>query len=200
MDERDVIQLIARYHNWRRIYRYADGEVPNEPDWVDGRLYFRNGYPYPGWSAFILEATSDRKYRVLHTSTERRNTSVESSRATFSRLQDAGKYIIYDVADALRVRLGLKPLEQKWRATGLDPRVDKIAISEKQAKYLLRSDEKVYFLAYSGGVQPYNHILSLSYDQLDTVLRDGFPKNVIRPLSIGGDAPPSKPNKPEELN
>lgn len=176
MNDRDTSELIDRYNKWRTIYGYADELAPNEPDWEDGRLYFRSGYPNPDWSAFIVEATEDGLYKVAHASTERREYPVESSRAIFSRFEDAGKYIIYEVADLLRVARQLEPLDRKWRAAGLDPRVDKVIVSEKQAKYELRENRSAFFLAYSGGVQPYNHILPLSYEQLDAALLEGFPE------------------------
>jgi hypothetical protein len=179
MNERDTNELISHYNKWRQIYRYADNFEPNEPDWDDGRLYFRKGYPHPDWSALILASAPDGHYKVLHASTERRNTPIESTRAVFSRVEDAGKYIIYEVGDLLRVSLGLVPLEQKWRDAGLDEQVSKIILSDKQARYELRRDESAYFVAYSGGVQPYNHILALSYDQLDSELLDGFSESLI---------------------
>ncbi len=180
---RDISELISHYNKWRLIFRYANELEPNEPDWDDGRLYFRKGYPHPDWSAFILEPANEGHYSVFHVSTERRNTPLESVRAIFSRLQDAGKYIIYEVADLLRVSLGLKPLEQKWREVGLDTRVRKVVVSDKQAKYELVADPTAYFLAYSGGIQPYNHILPLSYDQLDSELLDGFPQGLTAHLA-----------------
>jgi hypothetical protein len=178
MKERDITELVSRYNTWRQIYAYAGEIAPNEPDWDDDRLYFRNGYPNADWSAFILEATADGRYKVLHASTERRNTPIESLRAVFSQIEDAGKYIVYEVADLLRVTQQLEPLDQRWRAAGLDPRVEKVVVSERQAKYELRDDRTAYFLAYSGGIQPYNHILPLSYDQLDAMLIDGFPESI----------------------
>jgi hypothetical protein len=183
MDEQHVIELIDRYNKWRAIYSYAGQSPPDEPERANGRLYFRDGYPYPDWSAFIIETTADGLYRVLHASTERRNTPLESERAVFSQFKDAGKYLIYEVADRLRGMKGLMPLERKWRAEGLDARVDKISISDRQAKYLLREDPGAYFVAYSGGIQPYNHILPMSYDELEAALLDGFPESVTSRLA-----------------
>ena len=178
MDERATSELIEHYNKWRIIFSGTSEMVPNEPDWENGRLYFRNGYPNPDWSAFIVDVTDDGLYKVTHASTERREYPVESLHALFSRLEDAGKYIVYEVADLLRVAQQLEPLDRKWRAAGLDPRVNKITISEKQARYELRDDPAAFFLAYSGGVQPYNHILPLSYGELDAALLDGFPEDI----------------------
>ena len=177
MSERDISELIDRYNKWRQIYNYVGEIAPNEPDRKNDRLYFRNGYPDADWSAFILDLAGNGPYKVVHASTERRGYPVESSRAVFSRIEDAGKYIVYEVADLLRVAQQLEPLDRKWRAAGLDRQVDKVIVSEKQARYQLREDPTIFFLAFSGGIQPYNHILPLSYDQLDAALLDGFPES-----------------------
>lgn len=181
----EVIELIARYNKWRRIYRYAGkaSSAPDEPAVENGRLYFRRGYPLPDWTAYVVEATGGGEFRVLRVSTERRNTPVEALEAIFSRIQDVGKYLLYKVATSLRVEIRLQSITQKWRAEGLDQRVDKGVVSAEQAKYSLRSDPAIYFIAYSGGIQPYNHILPRSYDELDEILLDGFQSSVTSQLS-----------------
>lgn len=185
MDERQITDLVNHYNKWRRIYGYAGETAPNEPAREHDRIIFRNGYPYPEWSAFILEASAEDRYSVIHASTERRNTPIESVRAIFSRIEDAGKYIIYEVADSLRVAQQLEPVEQKWRAAGLDAQVDKVMVSDKQARYEVRENPAVYFMAYSGGIQPYHHLLLLSYDQLDAVLLEGFPERISSQVTTG---------------
>jgi hypothetical protein len=177
--------LVTRYNKWRRIYRYAGKAsfAPDEPDFDDGRLYFRRGYPLPDWTAYIIEPTADNEFRVLRASTERRNTPAEAEEAVFSRIQDAGKYLLYKAATPLRTESHLESITQKWRAEGLDRRVEKNPISDDRAKYSLRSDPSIYFVAYSGGIQPYNHILPLSYDELDDVLLEGFQTTVISQLA-----------------
>jgi hypothetical protein len=180
----DVIELVDRYERWRRIYRYAEKMPPNEPDWENGRLWFRYGYPYPDWTAYILQATADGGYRVFRATTERRETPAESPRGgTFARLQDAGKYIIFNVGEKLRIECRMKPINLEWADAGLDPRVDKLIIDENWAKYVLRSNPASYFTTVSRGIAPYNHILPLSYDQLDDVVLDGFPESIISQLA-----------------
>ncbi|BCQ10167.1 hypothetical protein JMUB5695_03622 [Mycobacterium heckeshornense] len=78
---------------------------------------------------------------------------------------------------------GLQPLELKWRAAGLDASVDKVLISDRRAKYLLREAPDAYFVAYSGGIQPYNHLLAMSYDELDAALLEDFPESVTSKLA-----------------
>jgi hypothetical protein len=181
----EIVELIARYNKWRRIYRYAgkSSSAPDEPDFENGRLWFRDGYPLPDWTAYIIEGTVNREFRVLRASTERRNTPAEAQEAVFSRIQDAGKFILYKVATSLRVESHLPSITQKWRAEGLDHRVDKTIISEDQARYTLRSDPSIYFIAYSGGIQPYNHVLPLSYDELEEVLLEDFQPAVTSQLA-----------------
>jgi hypothetical protein len=183
--DREIAALIARYNKWRRIYRYAgkSSSAPDEPDFDNGRLWFRNGYPMPDWTAYIIEENESREFRVLRASTERRNTPAEAQEAVFSRIEDAGKFILYKVATSLRVASHLASITQKWRDEGLDDRVEKSVVSEDQARYTLRSDPSIYFIAYSGGIQPYNHILPLSYDELDDVLLEGFPATVTSQLA-----------------
>lgn len=183
--DQGVIELIAHYSKWCRIYRYAGRapSAPDEPDLENSRLYFRRGYPLPDWTAYIIEATADGEFCVLRTSTERRNTPVEAREAVFSRIEDAGKFVIYKAATYLRVDCGLESITQKWRAEGLDSRVEKTIMSEDRAKYSLHSDPSIYFIAYSGGIQPYNHILTLSYDELDDVLLEGFDDAVTSQLA-----------------
>jgi hypothetical protein len=181
----EIIELIARYNKWRRIYRYAgkSSYAPDEPAFEYGRLWFRNGYPLPDWTAYIIEETVNHEFRVLHASTERRNLPAEAQEAVFSRIQDAGKFLTYKIATSLRVECHLESITQKWRAEGLDPRVDKSIISEDQAKYTLRSDPSIYFIAYSGGIQPYNRLLPLTYDELEEVLLEDFQPVVISLLA-----------------
>lgn len=82
-DNRGVIELLDRYEKWRRIFSYSGKAPPNIPDSEGGRLYFRRGYPHPDWSAYLLASTPDDDYCVLHASTERCQTTIESSEGNF---------------------------------------------------------------------------------------------------------------------
>jgi hypothetical protein len=171
-------ELISRYEKWRRLYAAAGKAVPDEPVQENGRLYFRDGYPNPGWTAYIIEL-KDSGYEVLRASTERRNEPAESQLAYFSRLEDAGKLVIWYVGEGLRMDCWLTPVTRMWQAEGLDPRVQKVQVSDKIARYSLKADPGAYFEAYSGGIKPENHLLPLSYDDLDSVLLEGMPESVI---------------------
>jgi hypothetical protein len=170
-------ELISRYEKWHRLFAAAGKAVPNEPVQEDGRLNFRDGYPHQGWTAYIIEP-KDGGYVVLRASTERRNEPAESHLAFFSRLEDAGKLVIWYVGEGLRMDCWLTPVTRVWQAEGLDPRVQKVQVSDQIARYSLKTDPGAYFEAYSGGIKPENHLLPLSYDELDSVLLEGMPESV----------------------
>ncbi|BCO37293.1 hypothetical protein BMW24_013145 [Mycobacterium heckeshornense] len=178
----DVVELVDHYNKWRRIYGYAGKSAPDEVDWEDERLYFRYGYPYPDWWAYIVEATADGNFRCLRASTERRATPIESTEGTFARLQDAGKYTVYEVAETLRIDCRMEPISWKWDDAGLDPEVDAHVQSDQVVKYVLRSNPQAFFIMTRGDM-PYSHILPLSYDELDAILLDGFPEDVTSKLA-----------------
>lgn len=168
----DLAELISRYEKWRRIYSNAGQPAPDEPEWENRRLNFRSGYPYEGWTAYILDP-KDTGYQVLRATTEHRNEPAESLLAFFSHLEDAGKYIILKSAVGARVALRLPSVGQAWRAEGLDPRVEQISLDTYVSKYELKDDPSRYFVLEAGSVQPENRLLPLSYDELDALLLEG---------------------------
>ncbi|KAA1244121.1 hypothetical protein F0Q45_25125 [Mycobacterium simiae] len=178
----DIVELIGRYSRWRRIYGYAGKAAPDEADLESGRLHFRFGYPYPDWWAFILEGSADGRYRCLRASTERSVTPVETSQGNFARIQDAGKFIIYNIAESLRIDCRMEPISWRWDDAGLDPLVNMYIESYRTVKYVLRNNSNAYFIMTRGDMA-YSHILPLSYDELDAVLLDGFPESVMAQLN-----------------
>lgn len=177
----DFAELISRYRKWRRIYSNAGQPAPDEPEWESGRLNFRSGYPYEGWTAYILEP-KDSGYEVLRATTERRTEPSENPLAFFSHVEEAGKYIIWKSAVGVRVALRLPSVSQAWRAEGLDPRVKQISLDTYVSKYELKDDPSRYFVLRAGGVQPENRLLPLSYDELDALLLAGMPESVTSQL------------------
>jgi hypothetical protein len=183
-DHREPVEyqeLIDRYNKWRDAYGRAGKTAPNEPDWESGRLYFRLGYPYPDWRAFIIDE-SNGGYQVLGVSTERSTVATEGWKATFSRLEGAGKYVIATIADYLRIECKAQPIALKWRTEGLDPRVCKEELPDALAKYTLASDPEVYMIATARGIKPEHHVLPLSYDELNQALADGLSNDVVQAL------------------
>jgi hypothetical protein len=173
-----LAELVAEYNKWRLIYGYAGVPAPNEADWEGDRLFFRFGFPHPDWWAYVLDAGDNRLYSVIRVSTERTLNPVESARGKFSRIQDAGKFMIYEVAESLRINCRLDPLSWKWDDAGLDPRVDTQIESDRVVKYFLRENPDAYFVMTRGDM-PYSHILPLSYGELDALLLEGFPASVV---------------------
>ncbi|WP_078314971.1 hypothetical protein [Mycobacterium sp. D16Q16] len=170
-------ELIRHHEKWRHIYSAADQPAPNEPVREENRLIFRDGYPYDGWTAYILEPKG-AGYNVLSASTERRNEPHEGVAGYFSTIEEAGKFIIWKSAVGVRVALNLPSISQVWRAAGLDSRVEKIEVSEGIARYRLKARPEIYFEMYSGGIKPENRLLPLTYDELDAVLLEGIPESV----------------------
>lgn len=180
----EIDELLRRYENWRWICNYAGNAPWDPPDRENGRLYFRYGYPHPDWWAYIIEAGLNGSYQVLYASTERRTTPAESVQGIFSRFEDAGKFIIYKVGTYLRSAHRMEMIGPKWRAAGLDPRVETEVESDQVVKYVLRNDPDAYFVMTLGDM-PYSHLLPMSYDELDAVLLEGFPESVTSRQDVG---------------
>lgn len=175
-------ELIDRYNRWRDAYLHAGQPAPNEPDWQDDRLYFRIGYPYPDWRAFIIDET-ECGYKVSSASTERSALATEAWKATFSQLEGAGKFIIATIADYLRIECNAQPIALRWRAEGLDPRVTKEELPDGLAKYYVSYDVGVYMISAARGIKPEHHVLPITYDDLNRILTDGLRGDIAQALS-----------------
>jgi len=174
-------ELINRYDKWRQIYAYAGQPARDAPVWEAGRLHLRRGYPYPDWTSYIVEPT-DGGYNVLTATTERRNEPLESLSGFFTDADDAGKYVIWNVGESLRMSCRLDPIMWAWEDAGLDPRVQQTSLEKYVSKYSLKSDPSRYFILQAGGVQPVNHLLPLTYGELDAQLLAGMPDSVLSHL------------------
>ena len=174
-------ELINRYDKWRQIYAYADQPARDAPVWEEGRLHLRRGYPYPDWTSYIVEPT-DGGYNVLTATTERRNEPLESLSGFFTDADDAGKYVIWNVGESLRMSCRLDPIMWAWEDAGLDPRVQQTSLEKFVSKYALKSDPSRYFILQAGGIQPANHLLPLTYGELDAQLLAGMPESVLSHL------------------
>jgi len=69
-----------------------------------------------------------------------------------------------------------------WEDAGLDPRVQQTSLEKYVSKYSLKSDPSRYFILQAGGVQPVNHLLPLTYGELDAQLLAGMPDSVLSHL------------------
>lgn len=167
--------FIDHYRKWIGIYSAAGQPAPDEPVWEDGRLHLRSGYPYDGWTSYIID-DAPGGFKVLTATTERRNSPSESLKGFFSNVDDAGKYIIWNTGENLRVACRVDPIGWAWEDMGLDPRVEQISLDKYVSKYVLKSDTSRYFILQAGGVQPENRLLPLTYDELDEILAADLPR------------------------
>ena len=166
--------FIARYNMWLDRYALAGNRAPDAPLWEAGRLHLRFGYPNEGWSAYVVDKV-DGGYNVSAVTTERRSVPSEGVKGFFANIDDAGKYVIWNIGENLRVSCRLDPVGWAWEDAGLDRRVDRVALGDFVSRYSLKSDPARYFTLYAGGVQPENRLLPLTYDELDRVLTAGLP-------------------------
>lgn len=168
------VEFLRHYEKWRSIYEQVGRPARDEPVWEDGRLLLRMGYPLDGWTAYVV-SESRGGYNVSTATTERRNEPVESVMGFFSDVDDAGKYVIWNVGESLRVSCRIDPVEWGWEDMGLDPRVEHVPLGKYESKYVLKSDPTRFFILNAGGVRPENRLLPLTYEELDEVLTAGIP-------------------------
>lgn len=196
-------KLISRWQRWRRIYTSAGQPAHDEPRWEAGRLHLRHGYPLPGWTSYIVDP-ADGGYYVLTATTERRNSPLEASAGFFTDADDVSKYIIWTLGETLRMNRRLDPIAWAWEDSGLDARVRWTPRAEFVSKYELIADPSRYFILRTGGIQPENRLLPLTYDELVDQLLDGMPEELrsetsplppkLKPSSAGGNTP-TKPSE-----
>lgn len=164
----------ARFRRWRQRYAITGQPTWDEPEWHDGGLWVRYGYPNPGWTAYVI-APSEGGFALLRVVTERRSDPLEVLVGYFTDADDAGKYIVFDIGESLRLAYGLAPLTPSWRAAGLDPRVSAISLEQYLTRYELVDNPARSMTLRVGGIQPQNRLLPLTYGELDTMLCEGMP-------------------------
>ncbi|VBA44284.1 hypothetical protein LAUMK136_05549 [Mycobacterium attenuatum] len=209
-------ETIHHYEFWREVATLTGKDSYDEATWVNGRLYFRSDFSrkmqdWPAWNeagewaAWIIEPTPEGNYNVLRSlKHERAKERSEEVEATFSKMADAGKYIILQVGDERRLALRLQTLFIKWEAAGLDPRIEVTSAGQQAVDdlvkrsprlrrdfaqlhlktYMLREDPSSYAIALVSR-QPDMQVLALSYAELDEMLLDGMPEDVISKVSLG---------------
>jgi hypothetical protein len=173
----ELAELMRYHEKWSTISAKAGKAPRDEPDWEDGRLWFRDGYPHPDWSAFVIEP-KEEGFEVYRASTERRVDPVLSLQGYFSRLDVAGKFIIAKIGNYLRINSRLDPISWQWEDAGLAPEVEELIYSDREVTYRLRNDPATYCIMALGD-RPYSHILPLTYGRLTRELLHGFPVDVI---------------------
>ncbi|GAA3954171.1 hypothetical protein [Gordonia caeni] len=176
-DGGDLDDFVRQFQLWRRRYLAARQPVWDEPIAVDGRLWLRYGYPQPGWTGYVIAPREDGVdlFKVI---TERQAEPREVPLASFAAVDDAGTYILFLVGEGLRIKCGLVPLTPSWRAAGLDPRVAAVPLERHVTRYELVDDPDRHMIVRAGGVQPEGRLLTLTYAELDALLRQGMPEAV----------------------
>jgi hypothetical protein len=195
----------------RGVQRCA-GVLPyDQPEVTGNRLSFRNGYQKGcekgwrdwtatgEWSAYVIELTERGAHDVLFQrlpehSSERR----ESLRASFSRLEDATKFVIVNVVESTRTHGGLDSLFVLFRGRGLDDRVvklapEEVAITTVVARispekddlvrshlqgFALKEDPSTSAIGFPS-VAPYVNVLPLTYREVESASTAGMPPSVL---------------------
>jgi len=197
--------IVVYYDFWRRIVGLTRNVTYDPAQWEDGRVYFRSDYleEHGDWAAWVIDPTHDGLYNVLSSRVpERSNDRHEHVEATFSRLDDAGKYIISQIGNSARMGVRLASLAIQWDDSGLDPRIDVARadsaaidyllrvqpstvrnVAEQQLQvYRLREDPGIYAFAFPSK-EAYMHVLALSFEELHLSLLDGIPDSITGRLT-----------------
>lgn len=177
-DQHDLATFISRYNRWRSMFSRAGEPAPQEAVRDGDRIVLRQGYPYEGWTGYVIEPGSGG-YRVLSVTTERRVEPLESLRGFFSTFELAGKYILWKIGGDLRVSCDVVSLEMLRRPALLAPGVRAVPLEQYETRYELIDDPAVFMVIRAGGIQPENCLLTMTYDELDQALEDGLPPSVI---------------------
>ncbi|WP_204079938.1 hypothetical protein [Mycobacterium riyadhense] len=186
-------EVADRYETWRRRWLSTTGieSSRGSPEFSDRCLWFRNGYPYPDWTATIIEP-SHLGFLVLSATTERRNSPLIAVEAVFTRLEDAGKYVLAFFGDMLRLECKLEPLYRQWRRAGICSCLEK-GTAEQQVvefianyngvsrdvidrlthKYWVKAEPERY-AHLSSFDEPTSRVLTMSYNELDVMLTEGL--------------------------
>jgi hypothetical protein len=206
----DFSEVTRRFERWRMIARMVGQEPYDEPDFGDGRLYFRYGFTsqatkWPDaatkgdWSAYVIECSGGGLFNVIRSLWHERDFErSEDLEAVFSRPEDAGKYVIAQVADSIRIASRTGSQFTNWEQQGLDSTVSVASPPESLIQYFVDSRPgtrlqfaEEYLKKYSLGSDPaeygvtlpanwpYMQVISLSFDEVDTQLLDGLPLETV---------------------
>jgi hypothetical protein len=217
-------EIVRYYDLWRKIADALGGEPYDEAEWEDGRLYFRSDYAdklrewpkwkeFGDWGAYIIAPTSEGYYNVIRSLRhERAYERSEKVEVVFSKIADAGKYIIAHIGGSLSVhlmlkrRIKLKTLATRWSETGLDPRIQVTPASERVLDYLikvrpdtdrvfakmhlkqytLRDDPSAYGIAFPAE-ETYMQVLAMSFQELHEALLHVIPDSIKSEVSGWSD-------------
>jgi hypothetical protein len=202
---------IAALNRVRAIQRCASTAPYDAPVTTDRRINFRTGYQEGlergwsdwaatgEWSGYVIELTEPGEYDVSFLRMpERADTRSESLKASFTRLEDATKFIMINVLDSVRSNSGLESLFLTFRARGLDDRLMKVApdeaakqkmmarlspdkkeLVERHLQKIALKDDPLTSAVGFPGVEPYMNSIPLTYGEIETALIAGMAPTVL---------------------
>ena len=206
---RDLAAVLTALEFVRAVERCAGTMPHDEPEIIGERLNFRLNYQKGldegwtrwaetgDWSAYVVAPTEQGTFEVLFTRLpERTGTRSETSRALFSSLTDAAKFVMVSVLDSVRTRFGLESLFVTFRSRGLDDRLakdtplpseiapvisrlppDRSQLAEQLQRISLRDNPSTAAIGFPG-VAPYMNILPMSLGDVAGALTAGLPAEV----------------------
>lgn len=197
------LETINEFGYWRRRQSELGVAVYDEPAFEGHRIHFRSGFQmgldwphwreHGEWSSYTIEPT-DAGYLVKHsTKGERSVDRTERTQAVFTRPDDAGKFVVGRMANAVRVDLGLESLIVRWKRSGIDPRLRRQKPTTDQLRFMnqvcvgiqpgllekylhefsLVAQPQIYALPLPSQ-EPMMNILPLSFAELRDLLTDGM--------------------------
>lgn len=202
-------ELITHYDLWRKISSSVGGDSYDEAEIQDHRLYLRSDYAdklkkwpdwaeFGDWGAWIITSTAEGYFCVWSSlKHERQAERDEDIKVLFSKLSDAGKYVIMRIGDGVRVDLRLQTQYVKWDDRGLDSHIlvepanqEAIAFLNTQCPTLREGFAEQYLKRYTfenhpGSYafafpedQPRMEVLAMSFEELTAALLEGMPDSI----------------------
>lgn len=193
MSERDLFaDTVGSYESLRTEWSH----VFRTQEWLaaeieDGRVWFRRDYPHPDWTAYAID-TGTGSAVVLSVSTERRNVPLISVEAVFSRVEDAGKYIVATIGDLFRITARKNPIFWEWEDAGIAPNINITRVDDadlalcREISGVQHQPASQFFKRYSvNGLQeisglisdanaPLSRVMLLSFDEINRTFSAGL--------------------------
>jgi hypothetical protein len=207
-----LADALAALNRVRAIQRCAGTTQYDAPVTTDDRINFYIGYQeglergWKNWAAagewsgyYVIELTGLAEYDVFFLRMpERSNIRSESLKASFTRLEDATKFIMIKVLDSVRSNSGLESLFLTFRGRGLDDRLIRVApdaaaqrkmiarlspdkkelVEKHLQKFVLKDDPLTCSIGFPG-VEPYMNSMPLTYGEVEIALVTGMSPTVL---------------------
>ncbi|MFG1782919.1 hypothetical protein ACGFIU_10810 [Rhodococcus oryzae] len=117
-----------------------------------------------------------------HFGLARTNDGVDGTRLSFSRIEDAERYLAVRIGDRLRAHAGFGPRRPEWSGLGLDEGVE--ALPDGVRVMLVRkADPRARCTVPIEDREWFSHAMMFEVEELDDVLTHGIPDmRVVRPF------------------